>query len=55
MTNGDLILLLGLGLLCAGAALAIPAWPTRPVWLVSVLGVAAAVLGGIAFVVVAFR
>lgn len=55
MSNADLILLLGIGLLCAGAAIAIPPWPGRPVWFTAVLGVAAAVLGGVAFLVVAFR
>ncbi len=55
MTNGELILLLGIGLLAAGVALAIPPWPNRPVWFTPVLGVAAAVLGGIAFLIVAFR
>ena len=55
MNNSDLILLLGIGLLAAGVGLAIPPWPTRPVWFVPILGVVAAVLGGIAFLVVAFR
>jgi hypothetical protein len=55
MTNAELILLLGIGLLAAGVGLAIPPWPTRPIWMVPILGVVAAVLGGIVFLVVALR
>lgn len=55
MSNTDLILLLGIGVLAAGLGLALPPWPNRPAWVTTLLGVAAAVLGGIAFLVVAFR
>lgn len=55
MSNADLILLLGLGVLAVGLGLALPPWPNRPTWVTMLLGVIGAVLGGIAFLVIAFR
>lgn len=55
MDNADLILLLGIGLLAAGLALAVPATPPRPPWLPMLLGVVAAAIGLVALLVVAFR
>lgn len=55
MTNSELLLLAGLGVFAAGLAVAIPPWPTRPVWLTTVLGVVAAVLGALVFLVVLLR
>jgi tetrahydromethanopterin S-methyltransferase subunit C len=55
MTNAELILLLGIGLLSAGVGLSIPPWPTRPIWVTPLFGVIAAVLGGIVFLTVALR
>jgi len=55
MTNADLILILGVGVLAAGLALAIPGVPQRPVWLPQLLGVVAAVCGLLSMLLVLLR
>ena len=54
MSNADLILLLGIGLLATSLAVVLPGHP-RAVWLPMLLGIAGAVLGALALLVVALR
>lgn len=55
MDNADLIVVLGIGLTAAGAALALPPMPPNRAWIQSALGVVAAVAGLLAFLVVLTR
>ena len=58
MDNSDLLVILGIGLTCAGLAVLLPpqfGTTPRPVWLPIVLGVAAAVAGALVFLTVVFR
>ena len=58
MDNSELIMVLGVGLLCAGLALVLPPqWGTtpRPAWVPVLLGAVAAVAGALAFLTVLVR
>lgn len=62
MDNNDLLVILGIGLLCSGLAHLLPftagglvAGTARPVWVPAVLGVAAAVAGALVFLTVLVR
>jgi hypothetical protein len=55
MDNGDLIVVLGLGVAAVGVALALPPLPPNRAWVQAVLGVVAAVAGLLAFLVVVTR
>lgn len=55
MTNAELILILGVGLLSTSLAVVIPPVPSRPSWLPLVLGIVGAVCGALAFLTVLLR
>lgn len=55
MDNGDLIVILGIGVTAVGLALALPPLPPARAWVQQVLGVVAAVAGLVAFLVVVTR
>lgn len=45
MDNGDLIVMLGVGLAVTSLAVVLPPHPSRPVWLPMVLGIVGCVIG----------
>jgi len=55
MNNTELILLLGIGLAVAALGLVWPTSSPRPVWVPMVCGVAAASLGVVVILTIAFR
>jgi hypothetical protein len=55
MDNGDLLLLLGVGLAAVSLAVLLPPTVARPAWVNTLLGIAGAVLGVLVVLVVALR
>lgn len=55
MTNAELLLVTGLGLVLTSLAVILPPVPARPLWLPLVLGIAGAVCGALVFLTVLLR